>query len=282
MTTNATRQGGALFLPKSSNKKLSPVVNVPYHGPASARFPFRPTPVAPFCCSTYVSIEATCPNSCKFKREADGTPGGCYVDAGKTVFTIRRLDLEGANLNGDGVVIAEADLIDRAFRAGVPQDGARGGRDLRLHVGGDVYGSESTAFLGEAATRWRERGGGKVWTFTHCWKEIPRTAWGPDINVLASVEDTGQFHFARRMGYAPALVVSKHHSHRAKMQMGVKVIPCPAETKPGTTCVNCRLCLDSSALFQRGAGISFALHGSGINHALVRLGRKGVQGKLKL
>lgn len=274
------RQGGALFLSTSSNKKLSPVVKVPYTGPAKAKFPFRPEPRAPFCCSTYVSIAATCPDSCKFKREPDGTPGGCYVDAGKTVFTIKRLDKESGDLNGDGVLVAEADLIDRAFRNGVPQDGARGGRDLRLHVGGDATAEDATAFLGEAASRWRKRGGGKVWTYTHRWKTVKRDAWGPDIAVLASIEKPSEIEPAAAQGYAPALVVTKHRTHKAwKTPGGTTIIPCPAEMRD-TTCVKCRLCLEPDTLFKRNAGIAFALHGAGINRALVRLGHRGIQGRL--
>jgi hypothetical protein len=272
------RNGGALLLYTSSNKKLSPIVKVPYNGPAKKAFPYRPTPVAPYCCSTYVSIAATCPDSCRFKRSEDGTPGGCYVDAGKTVFTIRRLDQESEQLSGDDVVVAEADLIDRAFRNGVPRDGARGGRDLRLHVGGDTSSEGATEFLAGAAARWRLRGGGSVWTFTHRWREIAKRAWGA-ISVLASVEKPQEMHEARARGYAPALVVTSHVSHKAHEVEGLKVIPCPAETRE-TTCVECRLCLDADALHRRGAVISFALHGAGSNRALVRLGHRGVQQRL--
>lgn len=268
------RKPGALFLYSSANKKLSPVINVPYDGPAKAAYPHRPTPIQPFCCSTYVSIDATCPSSCKFKRNEDGTPGGCYVDAGKTVFTIKRLDEESQGAHPDEVVVAEADLIDRAWPKGVPQDGDRGGRDLRLHVGGDTTSADATRFLADAVTRWKARGGGSVWTYTHRWAEIPRDAWG-SISVLASVESPAQFAAARKMGYAPALVVSSHPTRRAQTWEGVKVIPCPAETA-GTTCVECRLCLDRP-LFDMKAGISFALHGAGINHARVRLGHRATQ-----
>lgn len=271
------RGGGALFLYSSANKKLSPVVKVPYNGKAKDKFPYRPEPRAPYCCSTYVSIDATCPDSCKFKRAKDGTPGGCYVDAGKTVFTIKRLDQESGTSSGDEVIVAEADLIDSAFKTEMPQDGARGGRDLRLHVGGDVASEDSTRFLADAITRWKKRGGGAVWTFTHRWAEIPREAFGA-ISVLASVEDPRDIPRARVRGYAPALVVTSHLSHLAKPVNGTRIIPCPAETR-GTTCVECRLCLDDG-LYSRNAGVSFALHGVHKPAALVRLGVRGVQRKL--
>jgi hypothetical protein len=197
---NSLRQGGALFLHASANQKLSRIKKVPYTGPAKDKFPYRPTPVAPFCCSTYTSISATCPDSCAFKRGPNGEAGGCYADAGKTVHTIARLDREAEPFSGDDVVVSEADLIDRAFPAGMPQDGARGGRDLRLHVGGDTTSATRPTFLGKAATRWRERGGGKVWTYTHRWKTVPRRNWGPDISVLASVEDIRSPHRCSHSG----------------------------------------------------------------------------------
>lgn len=269
---NSLRQGGALFLHASANQKLSRIKKVPYTGPARDKFPYRPTPVAPFCCSTYTSISATCPDTCAFKRGPNGEAGGCYADAGKTVHTIARLDREAEPFSGDDVVVSEADLIDRAFPAGMPQDGARGGRDLRLHVGGDTTSTDATTFLGKAATRWRERGGGKVWTYTHRWKTVTRRAWGPDVSVLASVEDIKGALTAVARGYAPAMVVPQHRNPKAELVAGLRMVPCPAEFDGGPTCVECRLCLDADALLRRGAGIAFALHGSHKPRVLTRLG----------
>lgn len=277
---NQGRAGGALFLYKSANKKLSPVVKVPYTGPAKDAFPFRPEPRAPFCCSTYVSIAATCPDSCRFKRAADGTASGCYVDAGKTVFTIRRLDKE-SKADPTHVVESEAKLIDAAWPGGIPQDGARGGRDLRLHVGGDVDDAHGALMLAGAAGRWWKRGGGSVWTFTHRWTEMRRSCWGR-VSVLASVEDEEQIRHAHQLGYAFALVEPREHRSAKAYSIGngFTAIPCPAETR-GKTCVECRLCLDADKLRERKMGIAFSLHGAGINKALVRLGYgKGGQRKL--
>jgi hypothetical protein len=269
---NSLRQGGALFLHASANQKLSRIKKVPYTGPAKDKFPYRPTPVAPFCCSTYTSISATCPDSCAFKRGPNGEAGGCYADAGKTVHTIARLDREAAPFSGDDVVVSEADLIDRAFPAGMPQDGARGGRDLRLHVGGDTTSRDATVFLGQAATRWRKRGGGKVWTYTHRWHEVLRSNWGPDISVLASVENPREADTALDHGYAPAIVVPRHASAKTWVgEYGIKFIPCPAETGD-RVCVECRLCFDDTALKKRETGIAFAIHGSHKPRALTRLG----------
>lgn len=121
----------------SANKKLSPVKKVPYDNP---RYPYRPVPVAPFVSSTYSSIAATCPSSCAFKRRPDGSPGGCYVDADHFMRKkMATLDAAAAGKAPLDVVRDEAAEIDRAWPRGIPQDGARGGRDLRLHIGGEFF-----------------------------------------------------------------------------------------------------------------------------------------------
>lgn len=129
---------GAYFSGRASNRKLSPVDMV-----ENTTYRLRPEPRAPFCSSTYVSIEATCHDSCAFKAE------GCYIRSGFTAQLARRLDEGARRLRGIDVIRNEVALIDHAFpKRGhrVPQDGAHGGRDLRLHVGGDCP-SEAAAVL---------------------------------------------------------------------------------------------------------------------------------------
>lgn len=237
---------GARLLYASADRKLSPVELVPHAGRP------RPVPVGPFCAATYVSIAATCPTSCRFRD------GACYVTAGFTALMARQLDAAAGD--GEDVARAEAELLDRAFSGGrVPQDGARGGRDLRLHVGGDVPSMFALQPLTWAVDDWKLRGGGAVWTYTHRWREIPRAEWGP-ISVLASCETEREMHAARRRGYVPAVVVERFPSRRAFSFGGLRVVPCPAETS-AATCVTCRLCLDDSKLADRGLAIGFAVHG---------------------
>lgn len=238
----------------TADRKLSPVAMVPYDGPGKRSF--RPTPVGPYCSATYASIEATCPSSCRFKQ------AGCYVRAGFTRRASDQLDDAARGIDAERVADVEVRLLDEAFGRGeIPQDGARGGRDLRLHIGGDVPSTAAAQRLACAADRWRRRGGGAVWTYTHRWRHIPRAAFGK-ISVLASVEDVAEAKQADLRGYVPAVVVSRFPSERAFRVDGLRhrVIPCPAETR-GTTCVECRLCLDDGALRRRGAAIGFALHG---------------------
>ena len=246
-----------LFIQKSADRKLSPVELVP--APTTTRGK-RPMPRAPFCSSTYVSIAATCPESCEFKGK------GCYVTEGFTGATSRRLDAAALGLSADDVTALEAEAIHRSFahRRRIPQDGARGGRDLRLHVGGDVGSALGASMLAGAAMGWRMRGGGSVWTYTHAWRIVPREAWGPAVSVLASCETLEDTRLARAAGYAPALTLSRFPSERAFRPKGgasLRIIPCPAETR-GMTCVECRLCIDRD-LAGMGVAIGFAMHGRG-------------------
>lgn len=238
----------------SSNRKLSPQKIVDVKGRQ------RCVPQFPFCSSTYVSIESTCPRSCPYRGH------GCYAQSGMAVRRLDRVAVR-AKWSGLSTIEVEAEQIDRLFMRKVRQDGARGGRDLRLHVSGDAFSSRGAQILADAARRWQERGGGSVWTFTHLWRTIPRSDWGP-ISVLASVETLRGARVAFESGYAPALTVPEHRDHAAlPAGKGLKIIPCPAQTV-GTTCVQCRLCLDGA---EPGRGVAFALHGTSISRARRRL-----------
>lgn len=250
--------GAARVKLKSANRKLSPVDQVDIGGTRK-----RPVPRGPYCCSTYLSIAATCSSACPLKN------GGCYVQAGFTKRTIAQLDARAQGRAPFDVALDEIIAIDAAFPRGVPQDGARGGRDLRLHDSGDAATNGAAILLGEAAKRWKERGGGSTWTFTHSWRDIDRTSWGPSLNVLASIETPSDIRAARAKGYAPAIVVERHDSPKAYELEGTKIIPCPAETL-GRTCVECRLCLDRD-LYSMRAGIAFAVHGLEAKEAVVAL-----------
>lgn len=258
------------FEPKSYNKKLSVV------GTIAAENRPRPLPMRPFVASTSLSIRTSCPDDCAFKG-APGAPGGCYADAGFTRIKIHQLDEAAEGHSSTDLVREEVRQLDAAFRGGpVPRDGARGGRDLRLHVAGDVQTAEEARLLGGAATRWRQRGGGQVWTFTHSWRAVPRAAWGPDVSVLASVENPRDIMLAKQRGYASAIVVEEFGDDDKAFQLEgarrTKVVPCPAETR-GTNCAACRLCLRPDALLKTSATIAFKIHGQGAGRAREALRR---------
>jgi hypothetical protein len=261
MTNDANRKSSSAasrFVAAARNPKLAPVIYEP-----TATRP-RPAPAAPYVCSTMTSIAATCPGRCRFKGH------GCYAQAGFLSFTARKLDDAAIGLSSEDVIREEVRLIDRAFHGGaIPQDGACGGRDLRLHVVGDVGNTAGAKMLGQSATRWRQRGGGRVWTYTHCWRFIPRSAWGPDISVMASVEKPAEIEQARRRGYASVIVVEAFPDGAKAFRLAgstTRIVPCPAETREGMTCIRCRLCLDRD-LLTLGRAIGLRPHGPGARAA---------------
>jgi hypothetical protein len=243
----------AYYVARSPNQKLSPVSVV--KDPDSKRLVIRLRP--PFVAATAVSTAATCPDTCPFKDS-------CYYKYGLTMMQSRRLNRAATGLTSSQVMAQEVLQIDRSFRGrGIPQDGARGGRDLRLHVGGDVGSTRDAKMLASAADRWAERGGGKVWTYTHRAKEIPREAWGCGISVLGSVEIPADIEVLRKRNYAAAIVVPKFPSRKAFSLPGTsaKIIPCPFDAGH-TTCAQCRLCLDRD-LLSLNLAIAFEAHGQG-------------------
>jgi len=130
------------------------------------------------------------------------------------------------------------------------------GKPLRLHISGDARTEKTANLLRDAAKKWD----GKVFTYTHAWRDVPRDAWG-SISVLASIENLSQAHEAFVRGYVPAVTVSHHPKDgKAYYKNGVKVIPCPQQTK-GVTCEQCKLCMNDSMLYRQDAAIAFAAHG---------------------
>lgn len=133
------RGASAAFIPITSNRKLARVV-VGERRPGSNFYPLKPE--RPFCSATFASIETTCPDSCPFKDN------GCMADGGFTRAQSKRLNSAARGLSELQVIAEEARAIDLAFGGrDIPQDGARGGRDLRLHVGGDDAAAASRALV---------------------------------------------------------------------------------------------------------------------------------------
>jgi len=204
-----------------------------------------------FAAATYASIEATCPASCRLRGS------GCYAQNGHVALHARRLDSAATPLQA---ARHEASLLDAA-------QGIRG-VPLRLHVSGDTRTAAAARILAGALLRWRSRGGGSVWTYTHAWRTVPRAAWGSAVSILGSAEDTRHGAAILEAGYAPAVVVDTVPADgRAFERDGVTWIPCPQQTR-GRTCTECRLCFDADALAARRSGIAFAAHGAGRKRAL--------------
>ncbi len=208
--------------------------------------------------ATYVATSVSCPTSCALRGE------GCYAEYGRVGLHVQRLNKQATpGMRPEAAARAERRAIRAAFRGGpIPQDGARGGRDLRMHVSGDARTRRAAQILADAAREWKARGGGEVWTYTHGWETVPARDWGP-ISVLASMEDPKLAKKARRRGYAPAVVVPKHTSDKAYRLPGsdVEWLPCPQQTR-GIPCSDCRLCMKSKWLRKTNRGIAFEAHGA--------------------
>lgn len=201
--------------------------------------------------ATYTSIEATCPNSCSLKDK------GCYAQLSMVGMHVRRLDQESEGQSAIQVAKAEAYAIDNCYDG----DSVPSNRDMRLHVAGDSRTLIGTRIINNAIGRWKERGGGFCWSYTHAWKRIARSNWS-NVSILASVETIKEANEARKQGYAPAIVVDEFNGDKAFKLKGsdVKWIPCPAQTRE-VGCSDCRLCMKADFLYNSNSGIAFAAHG---------------------
>jgi hypothetical protein len=204
---------------------------------------------------TYASL-ITCPNSCNLKNN------GCYAQNSYVGMTVSKLD-KFAKENKISTTTAarkEAYLIRKSFNGGrIPNN-----RDFRMHVSGDTTTKLGAKILSSAIDDFKNRGGGRVWSYTHAWAKVPRSAWTKNLSILASVETPSQVEKAREAGYAPAIVVEDFGGSRKAFKMlgtDTKFIPCPAQTNDDVTCVKCGLCMDSERLFENNLGIAFSVHG---------------------
>lgn len=201
--------------------------------------------------ATYVSIKASCPKSCPLMGE------GCYAQLGPVGIHTARLDIEAEGFTALQAARAEASAIDGAYNGGaVPA-----GRDMRLHVAGDSRTIAGTRLINNAIGRWKKRGGGDCWSYTHAWKNVSRDEWN-NVSMLASVSNVTEAAEAREQGYAPSIVVPEHPSDKAYTlgNSDTKWIPCPAQTR-GVGCSDCRLCFNADRLHKDNFGIAFAAHG---------------------
>lgn len=247
---------GAVFSQCASTQKLSKIHLADVPGRRK-----RPIPVPPHVAATYVSISKTCPSTCVFKDN------GCFAQNGFIRRFTRPLDEQAMALDPLEVTRNEVRLIDRSFGGKrIPQDGKFGGRDLRLHVGGDVPSEEGARLLAAAAQRWKRRGGGEIWTFTHRWREIPSGAWGV-IHVWASTETAAEAKEAMARGYRASITLPiglyQGDTRQSYNESGVTldVIPCPWETRK-VPCNQCRLCLRDA--LPGNPVVGFQVHGNAV------------------
>lgn len=256
----------------TSNRKLGPQVVGRHIGGRDGW-----TPTAPYVMTTTAPIAQSCPRSCPFFAKAKGSAmRPCYADTGFTRFGVQRLERLAERMTPEQVAVEEAMALDSVFADGIPQDGARGGRDLRVHVAGDCRTEAAARILADAITRWKRRGGGSAWTYTHAWRDVPRAAWGPDIAVHASCETMQEVADAHRRGYGAVLVVERHDGPHATKRDGFRILPCVAETHDDATCASCRICLDPERLHRQRLVVAFEAHGGGAKEVRRRIRLKTI------
>jgi hypothetical protein len=204
---------------------------------------------------TYASIKVTCPNSCKLKDD------GCYAKLSFVGMVVNKLDKMADNISAMEAARQEVNAIDNSYNGKkVPL-----GRDMRLHIAGDSRTVKGSKLINSSVGRWKKRGGGDCWSYSHAWRNVRRSVWS-HVSMLASIDKPEEATHARAQGYAPAIVVGEFASPKAFMLPGsdVKYIPCPAQTQPGGKdigCTECRLCFNADRLFEKNLGIAFAAHG---------------------
>ena len=154
--------------------------------------------------ATYVSIKASCPKSCPLMGE------GCYAQLSYVGMTSHRLDEEATGFSALEAARGEAQAIDKSYNGNhIPAN-----RDMRLHVAGDSRTLAGTKLINNAVARWKKRGGGDCWSYTHAWEKVPRHMWS-NVSMLASITTADEATKAREQGYAPAIVVEEHTSERS-------------------------------------------------------------------
>ena len=190
----------------------------------------------------------TCSDHCPLKNS-----GCCYTERPPQLFVLKTLTAHQARLKENHLKTArrEAALIDKLNRE----------TDLRIHTVGDCKSEAAAKLVATAAEGFMKRTGGKAYTYTHAWRDIPRKAWG-SVSVLASCETMNDVHHAVARGYVAALIVLKHNGWQAYKRDGFNMLPCPAQTNETKTCKMCRLCMRDDLLRKVNAVIAFEVHGA--------------------
>lgn len=213
---------------------------------------------------TYVSQASTCPDSCPLKPKLDPSgktlhANGCYGNGSAVAIHVSILN-QAPRQDGTEAIRQEVEAID----------GLSGRLDLRCHVVGDCPTKEDARLLAGAMARHRQKKGSGAWTYTHNWRSIPVEYWLGE-SVLASCDSLEQVKQAQEQGYATATIVSSFESERVYEKEGVKLLPCPFQTR-GVQCIDCRLCLKASHLKAQGLTVAFTPHGMGAKRARLSLG----------
>lgn len=228
------------YVSKSQNKKISKTLQVD---------------------STYQAIKQSCPDSCQLKSN------GCYASLSFVGMINRKLEKDASGLSALEVAELEAKAIDDSYNGKEVPNVL-----LRLHVSGDSSTIEGSKLINKAVGRWKKRGGAVSWSYTHCWKDVPRTAWS-NVSMLASVDDYKDIALAIKRNYVPAIVVNTFPKHKKFSIPGspIDFLPCPAQIKESASCDSCQLCLRDDLLKKLNVGIAFEAHSAKVNDIKKRL-----------
>lgn len=199
--------------------------------------------------ATYAS-QNSCPSSCPLRGN------GCYAESGPMAIWTRRVNTAGLDADPLEIALAEAEAISERLS---------GRHHLRLHVVGDCATNEAAAIVSEAALYVLKKGR-KAWTYSHAGADVERRAWGR-VSVLASAERPEQVLALQDKGYATAMVIDRFDSDKLFVRDGIKILPCPNQTR-GVKCTECRLCLDDNRLHANRITIGFTPHGSRFKRVL--------------
>lgn len=260
--------------------------------PARAQNPKSPEGLACFAiksenrktglCSTTYAANPSCPNGSNSTRPCPFLGSGCYAEARPGAIVLARINrASGGKLSSTTTPEQIARDEAASILLGIEEIKKKGSqfRPLRLHVVGDCVNAASASILADACAKWPA----PVWTYTHAWRDVPRSAWGDKISVLASCETMEGIKEAMGKGYAAAVVtVNKEFANpepRKDAQAGVQWIPCPNEAKTGDIKCGpnpdpkakgdprikngCRLCWNAGGLLSKRSVIVFTPHGNG-------------------
>lgn len=241
--------------------------------------------------NTYAA-QVSCPNGTNSSYRCPLYGDGCYAEGGPAGWTTKRLN-KAAGLAGyhdpnatytpEQVAEDEAAALNATHKEWVKK---RINPLVRLHVVGDCVTRKAVQILNEALGPYVEAiaGGAKnIWNYTHAWRDVPRSAWRPDISVLASCDTEDDITQAHSAGYACAIVVPRYVQAEGKklgaaykLDNGFTIIPCPYEVGrvvrgKQLQCVDCKLCMKDDLLRKNKAVIGFAAHGAKAEKIVKRL-----------
>lgn len=192
--------------------------------------------------TTYAGIQS-CPNACPFKKT-----GACYALSGPVGIQWRKLWSE------------QVTPRENAWQESKAIRGLTGENDLRIHTAGDCSTPDAARIVADAAEVHMSKHGKSAFTYTHAWRDVPRSSWGK-VSVLASCETPAEVAEAKALGYATAMVVKEYASEKMYEVDGVKIVPCPEITGKAKDCKSCRLCMRDDKLKAADVTIAFAMHG---------------------